>query len=721
MTEAADDRRIQATASASQTVFTYDFKIRAATEIRIEKRAVSDDAVTLLVEGGGNDYTLTGVGDAGGGTFVLTSGATEDDIYTAQGLTALAKETNYADDLDPDTLNGDFDEIYRIVNELQRDIARSIRMPQSDSDGVVLGSDMVLGLSVDRASKFLKFDGDGKVALVASASVLVGPASSTDNAIPRFDGASGALLQNSGVVISDTDQLIAVAGTAGAPSITGAGDLDTGIYFPAGNQVAIAGAGARQVNITGVATAVNYIDFRGAVAGGDPAITMLGSDDDVGLTLTLKGAGDFNIAGAMHLTHVATATDDHAFEIDVNAAGFGDVKALDIAYETGALAAGSDEAVILVNIDESASTGGDVSAFEVLGTDFGSAGLYGLKTGVNVSPVRQLSGSFGDADTILVKAVDQATALSGGGGGNITIFVADNDTITIGDAAKFEELEFDIDTPASGGGVAPAFEYSTGSGTWASFVPVDGTNGFRNTGVVLWDDADIPAWAVGVGTDFLIRITRTRNSLTTTPILDMIQITAATEYSWSAAGVINIARLTVANGTAGAPSISFPADPDTGAYRAGANLLGLAAFGALQVQIGGIENAVNFWELSGNIATGAPRLKVLGSDTNVNAFMTTKGSGGWFFTHQNSDNVRSLQLLADSTAVNHIGITGKNTGIAPIIAALGSDTDIDLDLVTKGTGVVTFGAHTTLGGETISGYITIKDAGGTTRLIGVVS
>jgi hypothetical protein len=37
---------------------------------------------------------------------------------------------------------------------------------------------------------------------------VVGPASSTDNAIARFDGATGKLLQNSGVTISDTNDMI---------------------------------------------------------------------------------------------------------------------------------------------------------------------------------------------------------------------------------------------------------------------------------------------------------------------------------------------------------------------------------------------------------------------------------------------------------------------------------------------------------------------------------
>lgn len=52
----------------------------------------------------------------------------------------------------------------------------------------------------------------------------------------------------------------------------------------------------------------------------------------------------------------------------------------------------------------------------------------------------------------------------------------------------------------------------------------------------------------------------------------------------------------------------------------------------------------------------------------------------------------------------------------------GSGTDnIDLKLTPAGTGVVQFGTRTALGTEITTGYITIKDSGGTTRLLAVVS
>ncbi len=240
------------------------------------------------------------------------------------------------------------------------------------------------------------------------------------------------------------------------------------------------------------------------------------------------------------VNHTATATDDHALEIDCDAAGFGDVKALDIAYATGDIAAAEDEGIILINVDESTSTGGEVFGLEVLTTDFGATNVYALKTGVNVNPLSHDSGTFLNMTSALNIAVDVLAALSSGGAGNISTFVADNDTVTIGYTSKFDEMEFLLATPASGAGIAPTFRFSSGVGTWTAFTPTDGTNGFRNTGSILWDQNDLSGWIAGTGSEFLVEITRTRNSLSTTPIMTTVQIAAAQVYSWDNQGIVTV-------------------------------------------------------------------------------------------------------------------------------------------------------------------------------------
>lgn len=248
------------------------------------------------------------------------------------------------------------------------------------------------------------------------------------------------------------------------------------------------------------------------------------------------------VIGVMELTHTATESDDHALEIICDAAGFSDVKALDIDYISGAITATQDAGVILVNIDQTAATGGRITGLEVLATS-GLAKVEALFAGVGVAPIEHLSGTFGDADTVLVNAVDETTDLSAGGAGNVSIFAADNDTMTFGLAAKFQEVDVMLGTGSSGAGISPVFEFSTGVGTWATFGPADGTNAFRNTGVIAWENSDIPAWAVGTGSEFLIRVTRTRNSLATTPIADQIEVSATSEFKWDKDGNVTVKSL----------------------------------------------------------------------------------------------------------------------------------------------------------------------------------
>ncbi len=372
---------------------------------------------------------------------------------------------------------------------------------------------------------------------------------------------------------------------------------------------------------------------------------------------SIDNAGEFGLIGNQLLTHTATMNDDHALEIVLNAAGFGDVKAIDVDYVTGAIASGEDEAVMLINIDESTSTGGDVVGVEVLATDFGAVDrAIAIEVGVTVEPLVQLLGTFGNMDSALNNAVDVLAALSSGGAGNISVFVADNDTVTIGDAAVFNEIEILVDTPASGSGIFPTFEFSTGVGTWAAFSPIDGTNGFRNTGVIAWLDSDVATWAPGTGSEYLIRITRTKNTLTTTPIIDTVQISDATEYGWDANALVSARTLTLA-APASTTGLLITADATPGSHivtknSAGTTLFEMQSWGELNINNTGAGNIAEF-KSSGTdrftiLTSGAFTINGAASvNANIKAPATsTKGiiltdstsNEYWFFKHNEHAN-----------------------------------------------------------------------------------
>ena len=74
----------------------------------------------------------------------------------------------------------------------------------------------------------------------------------------------------------------------------------------------------------------------------------------------------------------------------------------------------------------------------------------------------------------------------------------------------------------------------------------------------------------------------------------------------------------------------------------------------------------------------------------------------------------SLRVTPVASAVNYLNVQGAITTASPSITAAGSDTNIDLALTPKGTGVLKFGTYTA-GILAQAGYITIKDAAGNTR------
>ena len=411
-------------------------------------------------------------------------------------------------------------------------------------------------------------------------------------------------------------------------------------------------------------------------------------------------------SGAFDLSHTATTAEEHAFEIDVDAAGFGDIRALEVQYETGAIATGQDEAVLLVSLNEDASTGGVVAGLEVLTTDTGSATVYGMLAGVNVGPINHQSGTFGDMDSALVNATNRLTEFTSTGS-DIAMFVADDDTVTIGDAAQFTEIEFILSTVASGAGVKPTFEFSTGVGTWTTFTPTDGTNGFRSSGTVAWLLSDISGtWAVGTGSEYLIRITRTQNTLTTVPIEDIVKIALATQYAWDSSGDVNINDLTVAGTLAVTGAVTFTDATIT---------LGGIAYewpadngdAGEQLQTDGAGNLT--WEAADSVdTTGTPANNQVATFTDTN---TIQGESGLTFDGSTLTVTGDVQISGTTPFVT-IGDGGEeDTGIvfngaaADFYIAI-DDTD---DLLHIG------------GGSTVGTATEIKmDGGGTITIVGTV-
>jgi hypothetical protein len=73
------------------------------------------------------------------------------------------------------------------------------------------------------------------------------------------------------------------------------------------------------------------------------------------------------------------------------------------------------------------------------------------------------------------------------------------------------------------------------------------------------------------------------------------------------------------------------------------------------------------------------------------------------------------------TMANWWTLAGSETGSPVSLQATGADTNVDMWIQTKGTGVVRYGTHAAVTTETLSGFITIKDSAGNTRKLAVIS
>ncbi len=254
---------------------------------------------------------------------------------------------------------------------------------------------------------------------------------------------------------------------------------------------------------------------------------------------------ELDVHGHVEIEHTADEDGDHALEIHLDSDGFGDSKALALFYTTGVIVGGEDESVQLVNIDQFLATGGEVTGLQIVSTE-GGASVTGMQVGVEIAPIQQFSGTFGNMTSALNNSINVLAAFISTAT-DVDIFVVNGDTVTIGFTSKFQQIEWILATAASNPGIKPVFYFSTGTNTWSQFVPTDGTNGMHNNGIVIWEDEDIPTWATGLNSEFLIRINRTRVSLGTTPIEDFVQITSASEFFWDKNGFLEILNLSATN------------------------------------------------------------------------------------------------------------------------------------------------------------------------------
>jgi hypothetical protein len=108
--------------------------------------------------------------------------------------------------------------------------------------------------------------------------------------------------------------------------------------------------------------------------------------------------------------------------------------------------------------------------------------------------------------------------------------------------------------------------------------------------------------------------------------------------------------------------------------------------GATALILNPVASAVNHVQISNSAAGQNTQILATGSDTNVNLRLSTKGNGAVAITTAAGTN--AAVFFPNANSVNYPVFNPSITGAAPNITAGGSDTNIDLNLISKGAGSV---------------------------------
>lgn len=131
MTLNANDVRNEYTATASQTIFNYTFKIYNSTDLDVYVTPVGKAcSISDLT----TSYSVAGVGAEGGGSITLTTPTTSGDLVTIVSSIPSSRTTDYLDngDFRPDTVNYDFDRTLSITKQANDRVNRTLAFPDCE-------------------------------------------------------------------------------------------------------------------------------------------------------------------------------------------------------------------------------------------------------------------------------------------------------------------------------------------------------------------------------------------------------------------------------------------------------------------------------------------------------------------------------------------------------------------------------------------------------------
>jgi len=229
MSVTATTNKVQYAAAGTTGPFAFNYPVRDQTELDVYVTVDATGVQTLQTIT--THYTVTVNDDYSGASVTFVSSVAAGNTITINRNPALTNENTYNiyDGTFPTVIEEDIDRTSMQDQYLQEQITRSLKAQISDD------LDATLPPLVGNDGKYIQIvdDEDGTFSLTLSESTLTDSVTNagpeTDNTVARFDGITGQVIQGSGVVIDDSDNITGVTSIdiGGTIAVTGVLDEDT--------------------------------------------------------------------------------------------------------------------------------------------------------------------------------------------------------------------------------------------------------------------------------------------------------------------------------------------------------------------------------------------------------------------------------------------------------------------------------------------------------------
>lgn len=252
--------------------------------------------------------------------------------------------------------------------------------------------------------------------------------------------------------------------------------------------------------------------------------------------------------GAIRSEHTAGVNSTRAYHIDIDSNGFDDTRGIVIRHNLAGSSNFMRPKGISLLADITGATNAHLNFIEFDKTGITGAGMQvdAIDVRGDINVIDHHSGLPINVDTGFEfdGSWTNITAAFNSSGTDVQIFALDSNVIYVGGLSQFSDIEVILAIVASNT-ILPAFEYSQGVSAWNVLSVSDGTNGFQESGNILFSPPG--DWVVdtvnGVASTFWVRIIRTQSTLATPPTEDTIQVVDSINYMWDLAGLITVRNI----------------------------------------------------------------------------------------------------------------------------------------------------------------------------------